>query len=90
MTSTNLNLRLMLGGSVMISSLFGSNNRISFSGGIVWGKVKRLSVKDEDFLNHPRMINNLPDFYNQASAPQPIDRNEHSWFFALTLNFGGN
>jgi hypothetical protein len=90
MTSTNLNLRLMLGGSVMFSSLFGSNNRVSFSGGVVWGKVKRLSVQHQDYFNQPRAINELPNFYNQASAPTPIDRNEQSWFFAITMNFGGN
>lgn len=90
MTSTNLNLRIMLGGSVMISSLFGSNNRISFSGGGVWGKVNRLSVQNEDYLDHPRVVNGQPQFYSQASAPQPISRSDHSWFFAVTMNFGGN
>ena len=90
MTSTNLNLRLMLGGSVMISSLFGSNHRVSFSGGVVWGKVKRLSKQYEDFLEKPRTINGLPQFYAQSAAPAAIDRNEHSWFFAITMNFGGN
>jgi hypothetical protein len=90
MTSTNLNLRIMLGGSVMISSLFGSNNRISFSGGVVWGKVNRLSVQNEDYLDHPRFVNGQPQFYSQASAPQPVSRSDHSWFFAITMNFGGN
>jgi hypothetical protein len=90
MTSTSLNLRLMLGGSLMVSSLFGSNNRVSFSGGVVWGKVKRLSEKDKEFYNGPRVLNKIPEFFTEASAPAPIDRNEHSWFFAVTLNFGGN
>jgi hypothetical protein len=90
MTSTSLNLRLMLGGSLMVSSLFGSNNRVSFSGGVVWGKVKRLGEKDKDFFEHPRVVNGIPEFFEEASAPVPIDRNEHSWFFAVTLNFGGN
>lgn len=89
MSSTDLNLRFMLGGSLMISSLFGSDNRVSFSYGVVWGKVKRISGKDNDFFNQPRVVNGIPEFYSQASAPQPIDRTEHSWFFAVTLNFGG-
>ncbi len=90
MTSTNLDLRLMLGGSFMVSSLFGSNNRISFSYGRVWGKVARLSTEHEDFFNKPRVINNVPQFYSQAAAPSPIQKNEGSWFFAITMNFGGN
>jgi|GEM_PF-5338802 len=90
MTSTNLNLRLMLGGSFMVSSLFGSNNRVSFSYGCVWGKVARLSSQHEDFFNKPRVVNGIPEFYSQAAAPQPIQRNEKSWFFAITMNFGGN
>ncbi len=90
MTSTNLNLRLMLGGSFMVSSLFGSNNRVSFSYGRVWGKVARLSTQHEDFFNKPRKLNGIPQFYSQAAAPQPIQRNEGSWFFAITMNFGGN
>lgn len=90
MTSTNLNLRVMLGGSVMISSLFGSNNRISFSGGVVWGKVNRLSVQHEEYLGKARFVNGQPVFYSQASAPQPVSRSDHSWFFAITMNFGGN
>lgn len=90
MTSTNLNLRVMLGGSVLISSLFGSNNRVSFSGGVVWGKVKRLSTQYTDYFEHPRIVNNIPEFYTGATAPQTIDKNEHSWFFAITMNFGGN
>ena len=90
MTSTNLNLRLMLGGSILVSSLFGSNNRVSFSGGVVWGKVERLSEKDKDFFNGPRVVNGIPEFYSQASAPEPIEQTNHSWFFAVTLNFGGN
>jgi hypothetical protein len=90
MTSTSLNLRVMLGGSVLISSLFGSNNRVSFSGGVVWGKVKRLSTQYQDFYEKPRMVNKVPEFYSGASAPPTIDKNEHSWFFAITLNFGGN
>jgi hypothetical protein len=90
MTSTSLNLRVMLGGSVLISSLFGSNNRVSFSGGVVWGKVKRLSTQYQDFYEKPRMVNKVPEFYSGASTPPTIDKNEHSWFFAITLNFGGN
>ncbi|MEO8569204.1 MAG: hypothetical protein ABI419_08710 [Ginsengibacter sp.] len=90
MTSTNLNLRLMLGGSFMVSSLFGSNNRVCFSYGCVWGKVARLSSQYEDFFNKPRVINGIPEFYSPAAAPQPIQRNEKSWFFAITMNFGGN
>lgn len=90
MTSTNLNLRLMLGGSVMISSLFGSNNRVSFSGGVVWGKVKRISEKDKDYFNQPRVVNGIPEFYSGSAAPEPIDRTSRSWFFAITMNFGGH
>jgi len=90
MTSTNLNLRLMLGGSFMVSSLFGSNNRVSFSYGRVWGKVARLSTEHDDFFNKPRVVNKVPQFYSQAAAPSPIQRNEGSWFFAITMNFGGN
>lgn len=89
MTSTSLNLRLMLGGSFMVSSLFGSNNRVSFSGGVVWGKVKRISEKDKDYFNHPRTVNGIPEFYTAAAAPEPIDRTSRSWFFAITMNFGG-
>lgn len=90
MTSTSLNLRVMLGGSVLISSLFGSNNRVSFSGGVVWGKVKRLSTQYQDYYEKPRMVNNKPQFYDGTTAPTTIDKNEHSWFFAITMNFGGN
>ncbi len=90
MTSTNLNLRLMLGGSFMVSSLFGSNNRVSFSYGRVWGKVARLSSQHQDYFEKPREVNKIPEFYSGASAPQPIQRNEGSWFFAITMNFGGN
>jgi len=90
MTSTNLNLRVMLGGSLLISSLFGSNNRITFSGGVVWGKVKRLSTQHNDYFNQARFVNNIPQFYSASAAPTPIDKSERSWFFAITMNFGGN
>jgi len=88
MTTTDLNLRLMLGGSFMVSSLFGSNHRISFTGGKVWGKVKRLSVKDEPYLDKPDFINGVPQFY--SGTPSLTDMNDHSWFFSVTFNFGGN
>lgn len=89
MTSTNLNLRIMLGGSVLISSLFGSNNRISFTYGIVWGKVNRLSNQDADYLDRPRQVNGLPEFYSGSTPPSLISKSDHSWFFAITMNFGG-
>lgn len=90
MTSTNLNLRITLGGSLLISSLFGSNNRISFTYGVVWGKVNRLSNQDADFLDQPRKVNGLPEFYSGTTTPSVISKSDHSWFFAITMNFGGN
>ncbi len=88
MTSTELNLRLMLGGSFIISSLFGSDNRISFTGGVVWGKVKRLSVQQERHLNNIPVVNNVPQFF--SGTPTLADRSEKSWFFSVNFNFGGN
>jgi len=89
MSSTELDLRFMLGGSLMFSSLFGSNNRVSLNGGVVWGKVKRLS---NAYYEGYKVINNKPIFY---AATTPVSTvtvpvTEHSWFFALTMNFGGN
>jgi len=89
MTSTDLNLRLMLGGSFIVSSLFGSNNRISFTYGIVWGKVKRLGVESQEFLDKPRIVNNIPQFYSQSASPTPNDKGISSWFFSVNFNFGG-
>jgi hypothetical protein len=87
MTTTDLNLRLMLGGSFIVSSLFGSNNRISFTSGVVWGKVKRLGVQDEPYLDKPYVINGKPNFY--TGTPVLADKTDHSWFFSVNFNFGG-
>jgi hypothetical protein len=89
MSSTELDLRFMLGGSLMLSSLFGSNNRVSFSGGIVWGKVKRLS---NAYYEGYKVINDKPVFYPATTAINTVTVpvTEHSWFFAVTMNFGGN
>jgi hypothetical protein len=88
MTSTDLNVRLMLGGSLMISSIFGSNHRVSFTGGVVWGKVKRLSVQHERFLDSVPFVNGVPQYF--SGTPTLADRSEKSWFFSVNFNFGGN
>ncbi len=51
MATTNLDLNILLGGSFMLQSLFGSNNRVVFNGGIAWGKVKRLSAAYQERLS---------------------------------------
>lgn len=85
MSTTNLDLNILLGGSAMFQSLFGANTRVSFSSGIVWGKVSRLSHSAYEGL---QIVNKSPVFYPTAiNAPPTVTVWSKSWFFGMTYNF---
>ncbi|MFT4152689.1 hypothetical protein [Parafilimonas sp.] len=94
MATTNVDLNILLGGSFILQSLFGSNNRVVFNGGIAWGKVKRLSTSYQKGyhtetvtdLNHPSYTYNRPVFYSTTGDPT-VQVWRTSWFFGITFNF---
>lgn len=86
MSNSDLNLRLLAGGSLMFSSLFGSHMRVAFSGGISWGQVKRLSEAYETGYHTEA---GKPYFYpSNINAPNTVNVWRNSWFFGMTFNFG--
>lgn len=85
MATTNLDLNILLGGSVLFQSLFGANTRVAFTGGIAWGKVSRLSNSMYEGLT---IIEKKPVFYpTSVTAPSVVKVWEKSWFFGITYNF---
>lgn len=85
MATTNLDLNVLLGGSLMLQSLFGENTRIALTGGVIWGKVNRLSKAVYEGL---KMENGKPIFYpTSINTPSVVKVWERSWFFGITYNF---
>ncbi len=85
MSTTNLDLNILLGGSMMFSSIFGSNMRVTFSGGIVWGKADRLS---NAYYEGYKEVNDKPVFYPTTLSVPPVTKVwNRSWFFGMTFNF---
>jgi hypothetical protein len=86
MTTPSLDLNVLLGGSVMFQSLFGTNHRISLSGGMVWGKVKRLSTEYfEGFRRVDETNTAKPVFFARTGDPT-VSVWQRSWFFGITYN----
>jgi len=94
MATTNLTINILLGGSFMLQSLFGSNNRVAFNGGIAWGKVKKLSSAYQDGYHTNPVVNPSntnytyirPVFYSTTGDPT-VQVWKRSWFFGITYNF---
>lgn len=87
MSTTNLDLNILLGGSLMLQSLFGSNNRLVLNAGVAWGKVKRLSsAYQADFMRSSNSTTGAPIYYATTGDPT-VQVWSHSWFFGLSFNF---
>lgn len=84
--NTETELNFMLGGSLLL----GSNRRFVISGGLIWGKVKKLSNTVKTGVNRrdSSNSNSTPIFYTTTDNLVPtITDTRRSWFFGVSYNF---
>ncbi|MBS0027671.1 hypothetical protein ACTJJ0_03315 [Chitinophaga sp. 22321] len=85
-TNTNLDINFVTGGSL----LFGSRRRLVLTGGVIWGKVERLSNSVEEGYHESPGANGAlrPAFIPQGTSVVPVVKQwKHSWFFGVSWNF---
>lgn len=83
--NTNTEINVLAG----LSLLLGSERRIVFSGGFIWGKANRLSNSvHEGFFRKDASTVSTPVFYATPNNVVPIVNDWYrSWFLGLTYNF---
>lgn len=85
-TNTNLDINFVTGGSLLL----GSKRRLVLTGGVIWGKVDRLSNSVEEGYHENPGANGAPRpaFIPTGTSVVPVVKQwNHSWCFGISWNF---